>query len=330
MKVLSAFAWMAMALFSVMILAGCAGIPSAQSGRTVFTMADKAADMGAVSSIMLTVDRVDVQSGNGTWVGVSSTARTYDLIALRNSGEQALLADAHLPAGDYNQVRLSISNVVVTDATGAHTAKLPSGELRLVGRFNVNSSANATSAVSLDFAADRSLHVTGNGQYILAPVVHLQTRENAEIEISDRNNVTIRGGRMRSDAEMGMDENGKMGEGVRIRSDTNLTVDDSGIIRIGTGRENEAGGGDPNGGRAGGSVTGNAANASTASDIVIAQAVAQKDVGLCTRLTDQNSRYICITAWCGSEARDYKQCSRLTNYDDNLACLNKCNPNSNT
>lgn len=59
-------------------------------------------------------------------------------------------------------------------------------------------------------------------------------------------------------------------------------------------------------------------------------AVAQKDVTLCTRLADQNGRFICITAWCGSQARDYKQCGKLSDYNDNLACLNKCNPNSNT
>lgn len=63
---------------------------------------------------------------------------------------------------------------------------------------------------------------------------------------------------------------------------------------------------------------------------VYAQAVASKDVTICTSLGEQNGRFICIAQWCGSAARDYRQCDRLTNYDDNLGCLSKCNPNPNT
>jgi hypothetical protein len=60
------------------------------------------------------------------------------------------------------------------------------------------------------------------------------------------------------------------------------------------------------------------------------QAVANKDVSVCTRLTIQDDRYKCFTAWCGSGSRDFTQCDKLTDYDDKLACRNKCNPNSNT
>ena len=55
-----------------------------------------------------------------------------------------------------------------------------------------------------------------------------------------------------------------------------------------------------------------------------------KDVSLCTSLLDaKDDRFKCITQWCASGARDFKQCEKLSG-DDRLGCLNKCNPNPNT
>ena len=60
------------------------------------------------------------------------------------------------------------------------------------------------------------------------------------------------------------------------------------------------------------------------------QATGAKDVKVCTGLAARQDRFDCIAQWCGSAARDFTQCSSLTDYDDRLGCLNKCNPNSNT
>lgn len=60
------------------------------------------------------------------------------------------------------------------------------------------------------------------------------------------------------------------------------------------------------------------------------RAKSSNDVAACTALVAQADRNICIAQWCGSEMRDYTQCDRLSNYDDNLGCLSKCNPNPNT
>ena len=61
-----------------------------------------------------------------------------------------------------------------------------------------------------------------------------------------------------------------------------------------------------------------------------ARAKASDDITICTALSVQADRYNCISAWCGSEVRDYSQCAKLTDYDDRTGCLNKCNPNANT
>ena len=55
----------------------------------------------------------------------------------------------------------------------------------------------------------------------------------------------------------------------------------------------------------------------------------ENGLAACTAISEQQARFSCIAQWCGSEARDYKQCYNLANGDDQLGCLSKCNPNPN-
>jgi hypothetical protein len=239
----TALRFVTIALISI-ILAGCAGISYGPTpggnGRAVFTITDKAVNMSAVTSINVTVDSVQVHSATKGWITVSSTPKTYNLLQLNATGIQLLLADAQLEPGNYEQVRLEISKVVVSDAQGQHEAKLPSGNLKIVGGFEVKT--NSTSVVIFDFDADKSLHVTGNGKYILAPVVHLQTKENAEVEVNERNEVQIRRGDLKTDVKVGMDENGSVAVGFKIPADANLTIDVNGVIKVNKGEGAQQGG----------------------------------------------------------------------------------------
>lgn len=201
---------------------------STSGGRAVFTMTDAAANMGAVTSIKVTVDSVKVLSEEGEWIKVSTGQNTYDLLELKTSGTNALLADYNLTAGTYRQVRLDISKVIVTDISGDHIAKLPSGELKLVGKLIIN--ANSTSTIKFDFIADESLHITGDGRYIFAPVIKLETREKAEVDIESEDDVRIREGEIVEDIKVGMDIDGNVGEGLKIRKDSKLLIEFDDIL----------------------------------------------------------------------------------------------------
>ncbi|MBI1935118.1 DUF4382 domain-containing protein [Candidatus Woesearchaeota archaeon] len=196
-------------------------------GRVVFTITDAAADMGSVSSVKITVERVMVQSAAKGWVTVSSTPKTYDLLKLKAENSQELMADVQLEQGSYNQMRLDVSKVVVMDSSGQHEAKLPSNELKINGNLIVES--NSTAVAKFDFIADESLHVTGNGQYILAPVVQLETREDADVEIKSGSKVEVTGGKVKTNVKVGMDADGKVGAGLRIPVDIELTIEGSSI-----------------------------------------------------------------------------------------------------
>ncbi|MEW6036465.1 MAG: DUF4382 domain-containing protein [Candidatus Micrarchaeota archaeon] len=219
-------------LLASLLLAGCYSPPAAQSGgtgRVVFTIADAAADMGAVSSIKVTVDSVSVHSASKGWVTVSSTPKTYDLMELRASAERSLLADAQLDSGEYQQMRLQISKVLVADASGTHEAKLPSGEMKITGGFNVT--PDSTSTATFDISADESLHVTGDGQYILAPVITVETRENASAVVESDVRVKISGGSVRTSTRVGMDEKGNVGPGLKIPAGASVSIS-GGVISI--------------------------------------------------------------------------------------------------
>ncbi len=220
-----------------LMLAACSGQPSpatktptsqGPSGKIVMAISDAAADMGAVTNISMTVDSIRVHSSGGAWTTVSTTAHTYDLLDLRAKGVAQLLAEVDLSVGTYNQVELSVSNVIVVDNNGQHEAKLPSNKLQIKGDLEVN--AGATATANFDFLADQSLHVTGEGTYILAPVVKLETRAAATAEVQANNEVRIQGGRVKTSHEVGMDTEGSMEIGLSVPADAVLSIAASGKI----------------------------------------------------------------------------------------------------
>ena len=113
--------------------------------------------------------------------------------------------------------------MVVTDESGTHEAKLPSGELKLNGDLVVN--AESTATAKFDFILNESLHITGSGKYMMAPVLQLETRENANVDVNSDNRVEISGGNIRTNAKIGMDINGNVGVGMMVSAGTALSVE---------------------------------------------------------------------------------------------------------
>jgi hypothetical protein len=216
----------------VLALALTACAPESSEGRVVVTVTDAATNMGAVTSVEVTIDKVEAHSATEGWVTLSANQKTVDLLELKATGAQALLADETLTEGSYDQMRLEISNVVVTDADGDHEAKLPSNVLKVNTNLTVGN--NTTSTASFDFIADESLHVTGNGKYILAPVVHVETREDAQVDATNKNAVVITQGTVRTNTRVGMDVNGNVDVNVHVPADADLRIDGN-TISVGAG-----------------------------------------------------------------------------------------------
>jgi hypothetical protein len=213
-------------LLLALLVAGCTqsngngGYQGPDSGRTVIGLQDAATDMQGVTRVEMTVDEVSFHSAAQGWVTVSRTPKTYDLLQLKAESSTALIADTSLKQDTYDQMRLHVSRVVVYDASGSHDARLPSNELKFDGAVRVDT--NYTSTATFDFIADESLHRTGNGSYIMAPVVHLQTRSRAQVQSTGNDRIVISGGTIHADSTVGMDLNGNIGVGIRVPINADL------------------------------------------------------------------------------------------------------------
>ena len=163
------------------LAAGCGSSPSSPgSGTMRVRMTDAPGDFDEVNlvitevSVRRTSAASDSDSVSGEWLVISDGSATYDLMDLRN-GVFATIADDELPAGSYDQVRLKIGegSTVVVDGV-SHPLVVPSGAssgLKLVGAFDVED--GGTTDIGLDFDAARSIHETGNGRWMLKPVVRV-------------------------------------------------------------------------------------------------------------------------------------------------------------
>jgi len=211
---------------------------AAGQGRVVFVVKDAAmASMQGVTSVIVTVDSVKVHGAVQGWTTVSATQKKYDLLQLKQSGGAALLADATIPAGTYDQIRLDISNVEVKTGTKTQMAKLPSSTLNIIGKLVVTE--GKTSTVSIDFMADKSLHLTGKGVYILAPVVKLEIKSGVDVQVKSDESVMINGGNVEEEKNEGMDQQGETKVDFVLKGD--LDVDGNNVIQIknGVGAGNE-------------------------------------------------------------------------------------------
>lgn len=217
---------------------------STGGGRVVFVITDAAAEMGSVTQLLLTVEGVSAHSSAEGWTTLSSSSKTYDLLELKAQNSLAVVADTKLDAGAYDQVRLDISKVIVVDSEGQHEAKLPSNELKINSDFEVKEDSTVTA--TFDFIVDESLHLTGNGRYIMAPVVQVETRENAVVKVKSNNRVEISGGIIKTNAKVGMDAEGKVGIGLKIPTNVDISLEDDGRIKVGgiltVGNKENAGG----------------------------------------------------------------------------------------
>jgi hypothetical protein len=133
---------------------------------------------GSYDAVYIDVEKVEVNVSSDT--GTNSGWQTvplirpgvYNLLKFRN-GIDTVLASMDLPAGTLSQMRLILgdNNSVVVDGQ-SYPLKTPSAQQSGL-KFNIH--ATLTSGIVyrlwIDFNAEKSIVRTGNGKYILKPVI---------------------------------------------------------------------------------------------------------------------------------------------------------------
>jgi hypothetical protein len=144
------------------------------------------APISTVTSIVVTITRIDArvetsnsqsEEGDDTWLSLSTTPTTLDILAVPKAGYSTLLV-AKLPASGLERLRLAVSptgpNYVMTSDGVRHDLVVPSDAVDVVGDFDVDGCTSGY--VTLAFSGRRALsvHAAGaSGEWILRPIVRV-------------------------------------------------------------------------------------------------------------------------------------------------------------
>jgi hypothetical protein len=162
-------------LASVGLLISCGGDDDDDDNGAPFSLYMIDAPVAEADEINLTINAVSVNGPDG-WVDLAVTPTRYNLLELMNNAG-VTLAEQDLPDGDYGEIRLVIecegdeAPEIVIDGE-SYPLTVPSGctsGFKLKGEFTV--AAGAETVLIMDFDMSKSVHETGNGKYMLKPVV---------------------------------------------------------------------------------------------------------------------------------------------------------------
>jgi hypothetical protein len=167
----------------------CGGSPSGPSGTGSLSVMLKDSPYSDANALLVTFTDVSVHKSDDaaeTWTKLpfagGATTRTCDLKKLVTA--QDILGVGTLAAGHYTQLRLTVSaaslytgfssgnacDTTLAAPTGLiASVDVPSGIVKLNREFDV-AAAGATT-ILVDFDGDKSVTLTGNGRYLMSPVI---------------------------------------------------------------------------------------------------------------------------------------------------------------
>ena len=168
--------------------AACSDSPSSPSlSGGNFNLRIRDTPFSDAKAVLVTFSSVRAHRSDSDWTVVpfigAATTRTCDLKKLETSED--VIGSAGLPTGHYTQVRLVVQSATlffdnastgsacattITPPAGASApVEIPSGEVKLNREFDLTSSSSMT--MLIDFDGNQSIHLTGNGRYMMSPVV---------------------------------------------------------------------------------------------------------------------------------------------------------------
>lgn len=119
----------------------------------------------------VSIDTVEVEA---QWISLDITPEKINLLDLSDAG--TLLAESEVPEGYYGELRLVLGddNDVVVDGE-RQEMKVPSGQQSGYKiKFGERLHSGEIVDLTLEFDAEHSVHVTGNGRYMLKPVLKVR------------------------------------------------------------------------------------------------------------------------------------------------------------
>jgi hypothetical protein len=177
-------------LLAVLILTmiACGGSSTSPSGNSTLTVMLKDSPFSDAKALLVTFSMVSAHASGGSFVTVpfsgGASSRTCDLKRL--TAAQDVLGTGALAAGHYTQIRLVVSTATIYFDTTSQSptpcassiaapagrnapVMIPSGQIDLNREFDLTIATATT--ITLDFDGDQSVKETGNGVFLMTPVV---------------------------------------------------------------------------------------------------------------------------------------------------------------
>lgn len=211
---------------NMVYLAPGASIPV---GSTVFTISD-APTFYNISSLVVTANTASIHSETtGKWYNIPLQTNSFDLIQLKNIS--AILSGVTLANGIYDEISLDISSVNATVNGTKESVILPSGKLKMMAYINITN--DTTNWINIDFDLEHSLHITGNGEIIMMPVINIRHVSDNQLQLNESSIVIANGpGTIRTEFEEGMNQNGTMVSNYSVPQDVNVTENSNGKVML--------------------------------------------------------------------------------------------------
>jgi hypothetical protein len=143
------------------------------SGTVEIHLTDAPGDYKEVNVEIVEV-KVKMEKGSG-WTSLNTQQGIYNLLHLQNI--DTLLAAGIVPAGAVQEVRLVLgsNNSVMLNDSSIHALAAPSAESSgLKIKVDKKVSDDDIATLLVDFDAKLSIHESGNGKYILNPVLKVK------------------------------------------------------------------------------------------------------------------------------------------------------------
>jgi hypothetical protein len=191
-----------------LILFGCEkGVDNSDTGTLSIKLMDTPFPINLVSEANVTINKIEVrkdqsESEGNPFLVLSKEEFTYNLLDLQN-GVTTNLVEIEVPVGDYNLIRLYVSNadIKLNDET-VYNLKVPSGDetgIKIFIEPSIRVVGGLTTELVLDFDVSQSFVVQGdpftpagiNG-FIFTPVIraaNVSTSGSIEGKVIDDSNV---------------------------------------------------------------------------------------------------------------------------------------------
>lgn len=149
-----------------------------EPGRMSVSMTDAPA---AYLEVNVDIQDVQINHESDGWVSLSTNRGIYNLLDFQNGLSTVIANESEIKAGKVNQMRLILgarNTVMLTDSSTANLSLSSQDETGLKLSLNAYIEANRETKILIDFDAEQSVIIEGNGDYRLKPQIKVLRVEN--------------------------------------------------------------------------------------------------------------------------------------------------------